>query len=50
MMIDYNEPSGHLLVSFSLAGLGGLVGCTSDWRSGVSGWTPTGSATFFRGD
>ena len=33
-----------------IAGLGGSVGCASDWWSGVVGLTPVGSAAFFCGD
>ena len=53
--------SYHMLLNFkfgialptsssSVVGLGGSVGCMSDWRSGGCYWTPAGLATFFRGD
>ena len=30
-------------IVLSIAGLGGAVGCASDWLSGVAGWIPVGS-------
>ena len=39
-----------ILLTLGLAGLGGSVGCTSDWWSGGCGFDPAASATFFCGD
>ena len=42
--------SSLLAISMVGAGLGGTVGCTSDWWSGDCGFDPCGSATFFHGE